>query len=60
MDFKAKAVIKQQLLGDPFTVDSRDLDPESVDTSPAHRQEMRKKLYGIRRKKFHRKSCIDI
>ena len=31
---------------------------ESVDTSPAYRGEMRRKLYGIRRKKFRRKHAL--
>lgn len=42
---RSKAVLKQQLLGDPLIVLPQDYDPTRQDTSAEHREMMRKKLY---------------
>jgi hypothetical protein len=53
---KSRAVMRQQLLGDPLSVAPQDLDSETVDTTPEHRQAMRIKLYGQNRAKQSKRS----
>jgi len=50
--FKSKAALQQHLLGDPLVVSPKDYDPERIDDSPKHREEMRRKLYGQRRSQY--------
>ncbi|KAJ3372780.1 hypothetical protein HDU91_002140 [Kappamyces sp. JEL0680] len=52
VDYKSKAVIQQQLLGDPLVVSAQDFDPDTIDVSDRHRKEMKRKLYGNTRVKF--------
>ena len=60
LDFKSRAVLKQQLLGDPLHVSAQDFDPEYVDNSPRHREEMRRKLYGLTRLQYDRKASQEM
>ena len=53
IDYKTKAVIKQQLLGDPMDISSMNFtDKDGIDTSLDHKLAMQKKLYGRRKVQY--------
>ncbi len=54
--FKSKAALQQHVLGDPLVVSPKDYDPERIDDSPKHREEIRRMLYGQRSSQYYCKN----